>query len=226
MGSKDENIFDWIEKGTNHIEKDELAKAFTFFNKVIKKDPENIRAWLLRSEVEFAQKKYREAFKSLKTVFTLDPKHVKAWIDMGNTYRELAGERREKILKTKGPRSLIHLKFSPNEIELLNQSIKSFNRALEERERALEENHENALMGKSGVLLTLEKYQESIETFDLLINHHPKSKHYFYALIGKANALKHINEKSKAKKILKKVKKKAPKNSDPQKMAEMALKYL
>ena len=101
MGSKDENTFDWIEKGTNHIEKDELAKAFTFFNKVIKKDPENIRAWLLRSEVEFAQKKYREAFKSLKTVINLDPKHVKAWIDMGNTYRELAGERREKILKTK-----------------------------------------------------------------------------------------------------------------------------
>ena len=221
MGSKDENTFDWIEKGINHIEKDKLAKAITFFNKVINKDPENIRAWLLRSEVEFAQKKYREAFKSLKTVINLDPKNVNAWISMGNTYRELAGERREKILQTKGPRSLIHLKFSPNEIELLNQSLKSYNRAL-----IIEKNHENALMGKSGVLLSLEKYQETIETFDLLINHHPESKHYFYALVGKANALKHINEKSKAKKILKKVKKKAPKNSDTQKMAEMALKYL
>ncbi len=215
------NTFDWIEKGTNHIEKEELAEAFTIFNEMIKKDPENIRAWFLRSEVEFAQKKYREAFKSLKTVINLDPKHVKAWITMGNTYRELAGERREKILKTKGPRSLIHFKFSPNENKLLNQSLKSFNRAL-----IIEKNHENALMGKGGVLLSLEIYQETIDTFDLLIDNHPKSKHYFYALVGKANALKHINEKSKAKKILKKVKKKAPKNSDPQKMAEMALKYL
>ncbi|MHA2246145.1 MAG: tetratricopeptide repeat protein [Candidatus Hodarchaeales archaeon] len=215
------DTFDWIEKGTNLIEENKLAKAFTFFNKVIKKDPENIDAWFLRSEVEFAQRKYRQAFKSLKTVINLDPKHIKAWVNMGNTYRELAGERREKIIKTKGPRSLIHFKFSPNEIKLLNQSLKSYNQAL-----IIEKNHENALMGKSGVLLSLEKYQETIETFDFLVEHHPKSKHYFHALVGKANALKHINEKSKAKKILKKVKKKAPKNSDTQKMAEMALKYL
>jgi tetratricopeptide (TPR) repeat protein len=216
-----ESAFDWIKKGTNHIEKDELTKALSIFNKVIKKDPENIRAWLLRSEVEFVQKKYREAFKSLKTVINLDPGHVEAWINMGNTYRELAGVRRGKKLTTNGSKSLIHFKFTPNEIKLLSQSLKSFNRALK-----LKENHENALMGKSGVLLSLEKYRETIETFDLLIKHHPKSKHYFYALLGKANALKHINEKRKAKKILKEVKKKSPKGSDVQKMAEMALKYL
>ncbi|MHA2155800.1 MAG: tetratricopeptide repeat protein [Candidatus Hodarchaeales archaeon] len=213
--------FDWIKKGTNYIEKDELAKALSIFNEVIKKDPENIRAWLLRSEVEFVQKRYREAFKSLKTVIKLNPEQVDAWINMGNTYRELAGVRRGEILKTNGPKSLIHFKFTPNEIELLNQSLKSFNRALK-----IVENHENALMGKSGVLLSLEKYRETIETFNLLIKHHPRSRHYFYALLGKANALKHINEKRKAKKILKEVKKKSPKNSDVQKMAEMALKYL
>ncbi|MHA1975756.1 MAG: tetratricopeptide repeat protein [Candidatus Hodarchaeales archaeon] len=213
--------FDWIKKGTNYVDKGELTKALSIFNEVIKKDPENLRAWLLRSEVEFVQKRYREAFKSLKTVIKLDPEQVDAWINLGNTYRELAGVRRGEILKKKGPKSLIHFKFTPNETELLNQSIKSYNRALK-----LIENHENALMGKSGVLLSLEKYRETIETFDLLIKHHPRSRHYFYALLGKANALKHINEKRKAKKILKEVKKKAPKSSDVQKMAEMALKYL
>ncbi len=213
--------FDWIKRGTNHIEKDELAKALSIFKEVIKKDPVNIRAWLLRSEVEFVQKKYREAFKSLKTVLNFDPRHVEAWINMGNSYRELAGARRGKILKANGPKSLIHYKFTPNEIKLLNLSLKSFNRALK-----IEENHENALMGKSGVLLSLEKYRETIETFDLLIKHHPRSRHHFYALLGKANALKHINEKSKAKNILKEVKKKSSKGSDVQKMAEMALKYL
>jgi tetratricopeptide (TPR) repeat protein len=216
-----DNSFDWIKRGTNHIEKDELAKALSVFNEEIKKDPKNIRAWLLRSEVEFIQKKYREAFKSLKTVINLDPRNVEAWINMGNNYRELAGVRRGKILKTNGPRALIHFKFKPNEIELLNQSLKSFNRALK-----LQENHETALMGKGGVLLSLEKYRESIETFDLLIRFYPKSIHYFHALIGKANALKHLNEKRKAKRILKDVKKKSPKYSDVQKMAEMALKYM
>jgi tetratricopeptide (TPR) repeat protein len=216
-----DSSFDWIKKGTNHMEKDELAQALSIFNEVIKKEPRNIRAWLSRSEVEFLQKKYREAFKSLKTVINLDPGHVEAWTNMGNTYRELAGVRRRKVLKINGPKSLIHFKFTPNEIKLLNQSLKSYNRALK-----LKKNHENALMGKSGVLLSLEKYPETIETFDLLLQHHPRSSHYFHALIGKANVLKHINEKRKAKKILKEVKKKAPKNSDVQKMAEMALKYL
>ncbi|MFX0150841.1 MAG: tetratricopeptide repeat protein [Candidatus Hodarchaeota archaeon] len=216
-----DNSFDWIKKDTNHIEKDELAKALSVFNEEIKKDPKNIRAWLSKSEVEFIQKKYREAFKSLKTVINLDPRNVEARVNMGNNYRELAGVRRRKILKSNGHRSLIHFKFAPDEIELLNQSLKSFNRALK-----LHQNHENALMGKGGVLLSLEKYHESIETFDLLIHFYPRSIHYFYALIGKANALKHLDEKRKAKKILKEVKKKSPENSDVQKMAEMALKYI
>ena len=208
--------FDWIKKGDDLVNSGKHKEAIKCYDKAIEMDPKNARAWYNKGEVLSSTTSARglfinnqdryDAIDCFKKVIELDPRNAaKAWV---NIAKVLAG---------------LNIKKNSNDI------IMCCDAALDNQGTEISDTGESfpyqfyAYLQKAQVFFELEKYKETFECCDKVLEINPKLK---VAWEMKAYAARKLKKHEEALKCYEKILELDPENYGAQYEAKKEREYI
>jgi tetratricopeptide (TPR) repeat protein len=199
-GADNEEIF--MDEGIKQASLGNYREAAVLFDKAIAVNPQNAVAWRSKAAALFFMGQYEASLKSVEKSIDVDPNDYDAWQGKGNCLQMLKRYNEALVAYNKS------IEINPNyssawiskgcilaSLKNYKEALIALNKGIELFKCDLKNLPPDTLLLKGLSQLMLNKYQDSIKTFDQAISYHPND---YRSFCSKGIALSSLGDKKSA----------------------------